>query len=270
MLEYQGEVREGQAGKPVEPFQIVVKDDEGNPLPNHPLEFMVVEGKGRFEYADSSTDQTGSAIAEFIPENGGRFRVECRVGEERREIAIFKGVVEDAPSPKRRQRIRTVRPPASAPSQTAAPQAIVPPPLPPPEIAKPAVTEEPPAPPPPADVVIPVPVATAALPVPAVPAAPAPKPAAPVRAAARAPAALTATVTTRTAARARPAAKRQRTPPPSPAVRALLIAVIVITALIAILSGILVAQETAPRRVASEAPQGRVLQTVPAHLVSPR
>ena len=134
MLEYQGEVREGKVGQPLDPFQIVVKDDEGNPLTNHPLEFLVVEGKGAFTHADSSTDQTGGAIAEFVPEDPGRFRIECRVGADRRETASFKGIVEEETPPKRRQRRKSVRPSAGVPQDAAAPRTIAPPPLPAPAV----------------------------------------------------------------------------------------------------------------------------------------
>ncbi|MEY4744145.1 MAG: hypothetical protein RL272_90 [Candidatus Parcubacteria bacterium] len=249
MLEYQGEVREGRVGKPLEPFLIVVKDDTGNPLPHHPLEFMIVEGKGSFTHADSATDQTGSAIAEFVPEDSGRFRVECRIGPEQREIASFKGLVEDR-APKRKQRSRSTRTSAAAKRQTGASRPAIPPPPPVPTVETPKVAEAPPAPPPPATASV---APTAPAPPPAA-TAPASKPI-PPRIAARVPTAAKAATTTHTAVRERPAAatpkRRQTASRMSPAVRWLLIAVVTVAALLAPLAGILVAQELSRPKAAA-------------------
>lgn len=146
-----GGLQNGKLDSPLEPFIIIVKDENDEPVPYVPVEFRIAEGKGRFDYNDPRTDQTGSAVAEFVPEGPGRFRVECFVGEEGRESIPFKGIVEAPDPPKAKKPRRTKRPSRAAVPPVVGLTPVPPIPGPPPLPAE-AIPEVPPlvpAPPPP-------------------------------------------------------------------------------------------------------------------------
>lgn len=265
-----GGLQNGKIDSPLEPFIIEVKDEEGEPVAHVPVEFRVAEGKGRFDYKDERTDLSGSAVAEFVPEGPGRFRVECFVGEDGRESIPFKGVIDspEQPKAKRKSRQRTKRPsraavppvvgltpapsipgppPLPAEARTEATPPVAPAPQPPPQAA---VTQPAPSAAP-AAVVAPKPEAPKAPPVHAQPKA-APKPAQ----------ALAATVVIRrpTPAPARAAAPvrreaaprpKRKAPPPKTTVSPVLIgAVVIIYLLLAPLAGAMVAMDlSTPRPV---------------------
>lgn len=156
-----GGLQNGKLDSPLEPFIIIVKDENDEPVPYVPVEFRIAEGKGRFDYNDPRTDQTGSAVAEFVPEGPGRFRVECFVGEDGRESIPFKGVVEGPEPPKAKKPRRTKRPSRAAVPPVVGLTPVPPIPGPPPLPAE-AIPEVPPLvpdlqPSPPAPVAAPAP-----------------------------------------------------------------------------------------------------------------
>ena len=264
-----GGMQNGKIGSPLEPFIIEVKDEDGESVPHIPVEFRIAEGKGRFDYKDTCTDLSGSAVAEFVPEGPGRFRVECLVGEEERESIPFKGVVETPePEKKAKKPRRTKRPSRAAVPPVVGLTPVPPIPGPPP---LPAEATPPPVPdlqpPPPASVAAPAPapVVVQAAPKPEAPKAPAatvqpvatPKPApAPVARAAsataviRRPAPMPARAASpvRTQADTRP--KRKKPAPQTKISPALIAVVAVIYLLLAPLAGALVAADlSTPRPV---------------------
>jgi hypothetical protein len=81
-----GEQR-GTVGVPLNPLIIHMPDSEAFTK----VQFVLVKGKGRFTHRDSKIDQSGEAVAEFIPESPGRYRIECRSYGQ--AIGCFKGVV---------------------------------------------------------------------------------------------------------------------------------------------------------------------------------
>ncbi|HTK05087.1 MAG TPA: hypothetical protein VL500_05870 [Candidatus Eisenbacteria bacterium] len=143
-LQWKGEQQEGRVGKPLDPFEIVVKDETGEPAQLITVEFKVVQGAGEFSYKDERTDLGGNVIAEFIPSEDGWYRVECFIGEgDDRQVVPFKGSIK----PDRRKRNATTMgvsdnwqepaPPAGQHAATVIPIAAVPPPIPPAEQASP-------------------------------------------------------------------------------------------------------------------------------------
>ena len=212
-LTRKGEQQEGRVGKPLEPFEILAQEEGGDRLPHVPVEFVVAEGTGTFTYKDEITDQGGNAIAEFVPTTAGRYRVECFIGEDKREMVPFKGVIAAD------RRKRKSRPPAPK-KPVATPEAAVPQPVVPSAIL--AAGTQP---------------AAAPTEVPPAPAVTAP-------AKAVTPRSVPAQVLRRPAkpSRARPAGA---SPPPPSGARGLLIAVIVIFALLAAFTVALVVQDLA-------------------------
>ncbi len=254
MLEYKGESQEeGWVGKPLDPFQVKLTDDEGNGIPHVPVTFKVAEGKGEFTYVDERTDLSGSAIAEFVPAEDGRYRIECFIAD---EMVPFKGVVN--PDRRRRESVAPPPPAAAAPASDERPaeapkrkrrasRRSVPKPEPAPSAAPQADSPPAPAPvaaPPPA----PVPVVVIVTP--PVMAAPVPaKPQVPAKAPAPRPAIAPATARPRTAP---PKPVRRASPRPKPRTASpppwLVAAVLTIAALMAALSGVLVYQTMYPPR----------------------
>ncbi|HSD12024.1 MAG TPA: hypothetical protein VLC10_00560 [Patescibacteria group bacterium] len=244
MLEFQGEIQEGWVGKPLDPFQVKLTDEEGHGVPHVPVEFKVAEGSGEFTYVDERTDLSGSAIAEFVPSDDGRYRVECFIGD---EMVPFKGIV--APD---RRRHTVPAPPAqepapapvaAAPAATEAPKRETPKRKP---RARRASAKERPAQPPAA----PPPAPPAAPPIVVVIAPRLPQPPAPVAA----PAPVVAAPSRVALPQAQPKAVRRQPSRPRPRVAsqplALVIALIAIVVLLAPLAAVLVYQTvSAPRAV---------------------
>lgn len=264
-----GGLQNGKLGSPLEPLIVMVRDEDDQTAAYVPVEFRIAEGQGRFDYKDDRTDQSGSAVAEFVPEGSGRFRIECFVGEEGRESIPFKGVVETPePEKKAKKPRRTKRP-----SRAAVPPVVgltpVPPIPGPPRLPAEAIPPLVPdlQPPPPASVAAPAPAAVVAqaAPKPEAPKAPVatvqptatPKPApAPVARAAsataviRRPAPMPARAASpvRTQADTRP--KRKKPAPQTKISPALIAVVAVIYLLLAPLAGALVAADlSTPRPV---------------------
>ena len=102
-IEIKGEEQLGQAGLPLQPLLVkVTYAENGTPVHKLPVRFRLIKGTGSFEHRDALTDVRGEAIAEFVPDGSGPYRIDCRVGSERKNglVAKFVGnIVEHAASP---------------------------------------------------------------------------------------------------------------------------------------------------------------------------
>ncbi len=233
MLEFKGEIQEGWAGKPLEPFQVKLTDEEGQGVPHVPVEFKVAEGSGEFTYVDERTDLSGSAIAEFVPSDDGRYRVECFIGD---EMVPFKGIV--APD---RRRHAVPAPVAAAPAAAEPPKQEVPKRK--PRVRRTSAKERPAQPP-----AAPPPAPPAASPIVVVIAPRLPQPTAP----ATVPAPVVAASRRAAPPQAQPKVVRRQSSRPRPRVAspptALVIALIAIAALLAPLAAVLVYQTVSVTR----------------------
>jgi hypothetical protein len=115
-IDKKGSWQNGQVGTPLVPLQVIVQDDEG--IPAHKLEvrFRLIQGKGRFTHRDAETDAAGGAVAEFMPEAAGPFRIDCLVGGRRGRSTQFTGTIVEAPA------APTKKISADKPATTTAPQ----------------------------------------------------------------------------------------------------------------------------------------------------
>lgn len=95
-LPVEGMEQIGRVNTSLQPFIIRVVDEEGSGIPFEMVDFRRSDdGMGFFEHRDVETQQDGTAAAEYIPTEGGKFRVECFVGKDRAIAVPFTGMVED-------------------------------------------------------------------------------------------------------------------------------------------------------------------------------
>ncbi len=85
----------GQVGTALEPLEVKVKYDSGDPVFQLPVKFRLISGEGRFDHRDDLTDIQGGAIAEFIPEKAGPYRIDCLVGGKGGEAVHFTGTIDE-------------------------------------------------------------------------------------------------------------------------------------------------------------------------------
>jgi len=115
-IDKKGSWQTGQVGVPLQPLQVCVQDDEGIPVHKLEVRFRLVQGKGRFTHRDAETDAAGCAVAEFVPEAAGLYRVDCLVGGRGGRQTQFTGsAIETAPAPAEET-------PTTDPATTTAPQ----------------------------------------------------------------------------------------------------------------------------------------------------
>ncbi len=93
MIEIKGQGQNGRIGEPLEPLQVRVTDENGEPRAFLCAQFVIVEGAGRFDFLDEKTDIQGNALAEFVPEGLGPYRIECRLDGGKLETAVFAGQI---------------------------------------------------------------------------------------------------------------------------------------------------------------------------------
>jgi len=83
----------GQVGAALKPLELKVSYESGDPVFQIPVKFRLISGSGQFNHRDTLTDIQGCAIAEFVPDAAGPYRIDCLVGGKGGEAVHFVGEV---------------------------------------------------------------------------------------------------------------------------------------------------------------------------------
>ncbi len=94
-IEVKGAEQLGRVGTALQPLEIVVRYESGEPVFDLPVKFRLISGNGRFEHRDGLTDIQGGAIAEFVPEQAGPYRIDCLVGGKGGQAVHFTGTIDE-------------------------------------------------------------------------------------------------------------------------------------------------------------------------------
>jgi len=119
-IEVYEEERRGRLGAALKPMELRVRYDNGDPVSHLPVKFRLINGSGRFEHRDALTDAQGCAIAEFVPNEAGPYRIDCLVGGKGGEAVHFTGEVAGMVETAEAEETRAEQP-AETPAATEAP-----------------------------------------------------------------------------------------------------------------------------------------------------
>jgi hypothetical protein len=92
----EGEDQIGRLNTALQPMIVLVTDADGLPLRHVPVDWRRIDdGQGFMDVFDAETNSDGTAGCIHVPTEGGKFRIECYVGEDRSIIIPFTGMVDD-------------------------------------------------------------------------------------------------------------------------------------------------------------------------------
>jgi len=98
-IEISGNDQQGRIGEPLAPLQIWLKEDDGERAISVPIRFRLIKGRGMFTHRDERTDWSGGAIAEFVPDSLGPYRIDCQINGRGQRVS-FTGTVSAASEPR--------------------------------------------------------------------------------------------------------------------------------------------------------------------------